>query len=95
MGDHAAALAPLPPVLADLCTARAGITPASPCVHQAWWNRRTTLGARDPPYATSLNNLAGLYRAMGDDAAALPLFRQAMEILRTRWARATRTTPPA
>ena len=41
------------------------------------------LGQDHPDYATSLNNLAMLYRAMGDHAAALPLFRQALEIRRT------------
>jgi tetratricopeptide (TPR) repeat protein len=35
-------------------------------------------------YADTLNNLAVVYRDMGDHAAALPLFRQALEIYRTR-----------
>ena len=38
------------------------------------------LGENHPDYATSLNNLAGLYQAMGDYAKAEPLFRQALEI---------------
>jgi tetratricopeptide (TPR) repeat protein len=45
--------------------------------------RRTALGEGHPDYATSLNNLAGLYRAMGRHAEAEPLYKQAMEIRRT------------
>ncbi|MCT7996488.1 CHAT domain-containing protein, partial [Laspinema olomoucense] len=37
-----------------------------------------------PDYATSLNNLAGLYRQMGRLSDAEPLFRQAMEIRRVQ-----------
>ena len=44
---------------------------------------RTALGERHPYYATSLNNLAGLYYAMGRHAEAEPLYKQAMEIRRT------------
>ena len=33
-----------------------------------------------PSYATSLNNLANLYKAQGDSAKAEPLYRQALEI---------------
>jgi CHAT domain-containing protein/tetratricopeptide (TPR) repeat protein len=40
------------------------------------------LGKYHPRYATSLNNLAMLYQRAGDHAAALPLFRQALEIRR-------------
>src|SRR5262249_6107309 len=43
---------------------------------------RRSVGEGHPDYATSLNNLAVLYRAMGDYASALPLHRQAMEIYR-------------
>ncbi len=57
---------------------------ALPLYRQALEIRRTALGEDHPDYATSLNNLAGLYRAMGDHAAALPLYRQALEIRRTR-----------
>ncbi|HEY5311320.1 MAG TPA: tetratricopeptide repeat protein, partial [Pirellulales bacterium] len=42
--------------------------------------RLRLLGEAHPDYATSLNNLAELYRSMGDYARAEPLFRQAMEI---------------
>jgi len=42
--------------------------------------RKQVLGERHPDYATSLNNLAVLYRSMGDYAKAEPLFRQALEI---------------
>ena len=44
---------------------------------------RQHLGEDHPDYAASLNNLAGLYRAMGNYAAAEPLFRQASDIWRT------------
>ena len=56
---------------------------------------RRHLGQDHPDYAISLNYLAMLHLAMGDHAAALPLFRQALEICAPRWARTTRTTPPA
>ena len=42
--------------------------------------RKQVLGERHPDYATSLNNLAWLYQAMGDDVRAEPLYRQALEI---------------
>jgi tetratricopeptide (TPR) repeat protein len=45
--------------------------------------RSTTLGEGHPHFATSLDNLAGLYREMGDYAAAEPLYRQASDIFRT------------
>jgi CHAT domain-containing protein/tetratricopeptide (TPR) repeat protein len=41
------------------------------------------LGEDHPDYARSLNNLAVLYRAMGNYAAAEPLYRQATEVYRT------------
>ena len=37
---------------------------------------RTALGERHPAYATSLNNLAVLYRAMGRHAEAESLFKK-------------------
>ncbi|HEX3657360.1 MAG TPA: tetratricopeptide repeat protein [Pirellulales bacterium] len=43
-------------------------------------SRLRLLGRSHPDYATSLNNLAELYRAMGDYARAGPLYRQATEI---------------
>jgi CHAT domain-containing protein/tetratricopeptide (TPR) repeat protein len=43
---------------------------------------RQALGADHPDYATSLNNLAGLYRDTGEYARAEPLYRQALEITR-------------
>ena len=43
----------------------------------------------------SLNNLGSLYRAMGEYARAEPLYLQALEIEKRRWARATPTTPRA
>ena len=44
---------------------------------------RTALGEGHPDYATSLNNLARLYQEAGNHAAALPVYRQALEIRRT------------
>ena len=44
------------------------------------WRSQGALGENHPDYATSLNNLAGLYSDMGDYAKAEPLFRQALEI---------------
>jgi len=38
------------------------------------------LGEKNPDYLFSLNNLAGLYRSMGEYAKAEPLYRRAMEI---------------
>jgi tetratricopeptide (TPR) repeat protein len=38
------------------------------------------LGAQHPDFAASLNNLAELYRAVGDHEAALPLAREALEV---------------
>ena len=56
---------------------------AEPLYQQAMEIHRTALGERHPDYATSLNNLAELYRAMGRHAEAEPLYQQAMEIRRT------------
>ena len=56
---------------------------AEPLYKQAMEIRRTALGERHPDYATSLNNLAELYRAMGRHAEAEPLYKQALEIRRT------------
>jgi CHAT domain-containing protein len=44
---------------------------------------RTALGEDHPHFATSLNNLALLHHSVGDHAAALPLYRWAIEIRRT------------
>ena len=43
---------------------------------------RQRIGDDHPDYATSLNNLAGLYYSMGRYSEAEPLFRQATEIRR-------------
>jgi len=56
---------------------------ALPLFRQALEIRRMALGEGHPHFATSLVNLAWLYKAMGDYAAALPLLRQALEIRRT------------
>ena len=68
---------------------------ALPLYRQALEICRTALGENHPHYATSLNNLALLYQDMGDHAAALPLCRQAWRSTAPRWARTTRSTPPA
>ena len=65
--------------------------PPSPGDHQA------ALGENHPDYATSLNNLATLYKAMGDYTKAEPLCRQVAPWQirkRRRWARTTPTMPP-
>jgi hypothetical protein len=49
---------------------------AEPLYQQAMEIRRTALGERHPDYAASLNNLAGLYRAMGRHAEAESLDRR-------------------
>jgi hypothetical protein len=43
---------------------------------------RQSVGERHPDFAQSLDNLAGLYLALGDHAAALPLARQVLEVRR-------------
>jgi CHAT domain-containing protein/Flp pilus assembly protein TadD len=45
---------------------------------------KVQLGENHPNYASSLNNLAGLYREMGRLTDAEPLFRQAMEICKVQ-----------
>jgi CHAT domain-containing protein/Tfp pilus assembly protein PilF len=50
-----------------------------PC-RKAMKIRGELLGENHPDYAASLNNLAVLYREMGDYAKAEPLYRQALEI---------------
>lgn len=42
--------------------------------------RKEVLGEKHPDYAHSLNNLAALYRDMGDHAKAEPLFKEALAI---------------
>ncbi len=42
--------------------------------------REAQLGADHPDTATSLNNLAGLYDAMGQYEKALPLYERALAI---------------
>ena len=43
--------------------------------------RRRVLGADHPETATSLNNLAGLYRAQGRYVEAAPMVMEAVEIM--------------
>ncbi len=68
---------------------------ALPLFRQALEIRRTALGEDHPDYATSLNNLAALYQAMGDHAAAYPSSARHWRSAAPRWARTTRTMPPA
>ena len=53
---------------------------AEPLFRQALEITKKALGEEHPDYATSLNNLAELYRAMGAYDRAEPLYRQALEI---------------
>jgi tetratricopeptide (TPR) repeat protein len=53
---------------------------ARPYFEQALAIREHMLGPEHPAVATSLNNLAGLYRAQGRDAEAEPLFQRALAI---------------
>jgi tetratricopeptide (TPR) repeat protein len=55
---------------------------ALPVAQQACELPRRLAGAQHPFFAISLNNLAMLYKAMGDPAAALPVYRQALEVNR-------------
>ena len=68
---------------------------AEPLYKQAMEIRRTALGERHPAYATSLNNLAELYRGDG------PARRRRAALSSRRWRFAARpwasgipTTPP-
>ena len=49
---------------------------AEPLYKEALEIRRKVLGREHPDTATSLDNLAGLYRAMGDYAKAEPLLQR-------------------
>jgi CHAT domain-containing protein/tetratricopeptide (TPR) repeat protein len=42
--------------------------------------REEVVGNKHPDYATSLNNLAWLYKGMGENARALPLFSEALQV---------------
>ena len=53
---------------------------AEPLYREAIEIDKATIGEEHPDYATRLNNLAELLRAMGRYAEAEPLFRQAIEI---------------
>ena len=68
---------------------------AEPLLLQALKIRKKVLGEEHPDYATSLNNLAKLYHAMGAYGRAEPLCRQAWRSGRRSWGRSTPTTPPA
>jgi tetratricopeptide (TPR) repeat protein len=55
---------------------------ALPLYQRAVEALRVALGEAHPGYAMSLQNLAGVHRALGDYAAALPLYQRAAEIIR-------------
>ena len=68
----------------------------SHCTGRPWRSAARCWARATPTTPHSLNNLAELYKAMGDYAAAMPLYRQATATSTARrWARATPTTPPA
>ena len=54
---------------------------AEPLYEEALSISRRVLGADHPDTATSLNNLAGLYRAQGRYAEAAPMLKEAVEIM--------------
>ena len=56
---------------------------AIPLAQRALEIRETALGESHPHVATSLNNLAALYRDQGNYSAAEPLFLRSLEILET------------
>jgi tetratricopeptide (TPR) repeat protein len=53
---------------------------AKPLYERSLAIREKALGAEHPAMATSLGNLAGLYRAQGEYAQALPLFERSLAI---------------
>ncbi len=59
---------------------RARYAEAKPLVHCALRIREQVLGPNHPDTATSLNNLAGNYRAQGQYKEAEPLYQRALEI---------------
>ncbi len=56
----------------------------NPFTGKQWRLGQVQLGENHPDYATSLNNLAVLYEAMGRFTDAEPLYRQAMEICKVQ-----------
>ena len=48
-----------------------------------------TLGENHPDVATTLNNLAELYKTQGDYEAALPLYRRSLQIREEKLAKTT------
>jgi len=81
VGDHASALRLFHQALEILGDAHAASLRSLGVQHMLI--RRATLRADRPDSAASLNSLPMLHQNMGDDAASLPLFRQAREIRRT------------
>ena len=55
-------------------------TLALPLYQQALQIREQVLGQQHPDYASSLNNLAGLYESQGEYQQALPLYQQSLTI---------------
>jgi hypothetical protein len=61
---------------------------AEPMLREALAIRKRAVAADQPDYASSLNSLAMLYQAMGDNPRAKPLLVEALEIT-SRFTRAT------
>ena len=55
---------------------------ALPLFEESLKIRKEVLGTQHPDYATSLNNLAGLYKAMGKPEQALPLYEESLKIMK-------------
>ena len=68
---------------------------ALPLYRQALEIRRTALGESHPDYANSLNNLAVLYQAWATTPPRCPSTARRWRSAAPRWARTTRTMPPA
>ena len=68
---------------------------AEPLYRQALEIRKRALGENHPDYATSLNNLAGLYQAMGTTRRPSRSSAKPWRSASGRWARTTPTMPPA
>ena len=68
---------------------------AEPLYRRSLEIREKQLGPDHPDVATSLNNLADLYRAMGRYAEAEPLYRRSLEVREKQLGATTPTWPPA
>ena len=72
-----------PSTISDCCTKpRAHYAAAEPLLQQALEMRRRTTGEDSPDFVTSLNNLAGLYSALGRYSEAEQQYQRALDIVR-------------